>query len=1003
MSSMNESDGVRRKGRAYWKSLDELQGTPEFQTWLDREFPQNASEWTDPDGRREFLKIMGASIALAGITACTRQPTEHIVPYVQAPEGLVPGRPLYYATAVRHGGFAKGVLVETHEGRPTKVEGNPEHPASLGATDVFGQAEILTLYDPDRSQTLRYRGEIRPWSAFVEVMHRAGDAQRALKGAGLRILTEAVTSPTLAAEIAALLAEMPEARWHVHEPVGRAQAREGAVLAFGEPVDVRYDLAAADVIVSLDADFMAGGAADLPMIRAFAARRRGPAASMNRLYAMETVPSLTGSSADHRLPLKPSEIEGYARALAAALELPIEADPILGARGKWIAAVARDLREHAGTSVVVAGESQPPIVHAIAHAANQLLGNVGRTVFYTKPVEAASAPLSALVDDMKAGRVSLLLVLGTNPVYSAPADLGFETALAKVETSVHLGLHDDETAARCHWHVPAAHDFETWGDARAFDGTVTLQQPMIEPLYGGRSPLEVLATLGARPQRLPYDILREHWRPRWPEADFEKAWRRALHDGVVAGTALPDHAVSFRKESLAGVPPKKIEGHELVFRPDPTMYDGRHANNGWLQELPKPLTKLTWENAVLLSPNTAQALHVSTGDGVRVKYDGREISGPVYVLPGQADDTVAVHLGYGRTRGGRVASGAGFSAYTLRRSDRPWSAPGVVVEKTGARHTLALTQDHWSMGDPGGSVEDRALIRVASAQEYQESPDVVAHMAKAHAPKPEDTLYPAWDYSKGYQWGMAIDLNACVGCNACVVACQSENNIPVVGKDQVARGREMHWLRVDRYFSGDPAHSETVDAHFQPVPCMHCETAPCEVVCPVAATSHSEEGLNDMVYNRCVGTKYCSNNCPYKVRRFNFFLYQDWQTPSLKLMRNPDVTVRSRGVMEKCTYCVQRINKSRIDAKNDGDRTIRDGEVTPACAQACPAEAIVFGNVNDKESRVSKLKAEPRNYGLLEELNTRPRTTYQAVLKNWNPDIPHTDDVGGRRGGGHHG
>jgi molybdopterin-containing oxidoreductase family iron-sulfur binding subunit len=651
----------------------------------------------------------------------------------------------------------------------------------------------------------------------------------------------------------------------------------------------------------------------------------------------------------------------------------------------------------------VAGESQPPIVHAIAHAANHVLGNVGRTVFYTKPIEAASAPLPALVDDMKAGRVSLLLVLGTNPVYSAPADLGFETALANVETSVHLGLHDDETAARCHWHVPAAHDFETWGDARAFDGTVTLQQPMIEPLYGGRSPLEVLATLGARPQRLPYDILREHWRPRWPEADFEKAWRRALHDGVVAGTALPDHAVSFRQESLAGVPPKKTEGRELVFRPDPTMYDGRHANNGWLQELPKPLTKLTWENAVLLSPNTAQALHVTTGDGVRVKYDGREISGPVYVLPGQADDTVAVHLGYGRTRGGRVAMGAGFSAYALRRSDRPWSAPGVVIEKTGARHTLALTQDHWSMGDPGGSVEDRALIRVASAQEYQESPDVVAHMAKAHAPKPEDTLYPSWDYSKGYQWGMAIDLNACVGCNACVVACQSENNIPVVGKDQVARGREMHWLRIDRYFSGDPEHSETVDAHFQPVPCMHCETAPCEVVCPVAATSHSEEGLNDMVYNRCVGTKYCSNNCPYKVRRFNFFLYQDWQTPSLKLMRNPDVTVRSRGVMEKCTYCVQRINKSRIDAKNDGDRTIRDGEVTPACAQACPAEAIVFGNVNDKESRVSKLKAEPRNYGLLEELNTRPRTTYQAVLKNWNPDIPRTDDVGGRRGGGHHG
>jgi MoCo/4Fe-4S cofactor protein with predicted Tat translocation signal len=989
-------------GRRHYKSLEELAGTPEFQQWLAREFPQNASEWNDPEGRREFLKVMGASIALAGLSgaACTRQPTEHIVPYVQAPENVVPGRPLFYATAVRHGGFAKGVLVETHMGRPTKVEGNPDHPASLGATDVFGQAEILSLYDPDRSQVLRYRGEIRPWSAFVDAMRRAADEARPTRGAGVRILTEIVTSPTLAAEIAALLQQLPEARWHVHEPAGRPQAQAGAALAFGEPVDVRYRLEAADVIVSLDADFMGTGAADLPMIRAFAARRRPPASAMNRMYVVESTPTITGTSADHRLAAKPSEIDGIARALAAALELPVESDPVTGRRGQWIAALAKDLRQHAGTGVVMAGESQPPIVHALAHAMNDLLGNVGKTVFYTKPVAAPAPGLAELTADMKAGHVSLLLVLGGNPLYTAPADLGFADALESVATRVHAGLHEDETAARCHWHVGAAHDFETWGDARAFDGTVTIQQPLIEPLYGGKSPLEVLATLTARPQRTAHEIVREHWRARWNSPDFEKAWRRALHDGVVPQTAEPEHAVAFRKESIATPPAKPAAGLELVFRTDPTVYDGRHANNGWLQELPKPLTKLTWENAVLVGPKTAAALHVKTGDVVSLKVGTAEVRGPVYLMPGQADETLTVHLGYGRTRAGRVGNGAGFSAYTVRRGDAPWLAAGVQVEKTGGFVRLATTQDHWSLDDPGGSVQHgREIVRVVGAREHDEHPHELWH---DHTPKPEDSLYPSWKY-EGHAWGMAIDLNACVGCNACVVACQSENNIPVVGKAQVAAGREMHWLRVDRYFDGEPSEASSVNAHFAPIPCMHCENAPCEVVCPVAATVHSDEGLNDMVYNRCVGTKYCSNNCPYKVRRFNFHLYQDWDTPSLKLMRNPDVSVRSRGVMEKCTYCVQRINKVRIDAKNDGDRKVQDGEIKTACQQACPAEAIVFGDVNDKESRVSKLKAEPRNYGLLTELDTRPRTTYQAALRNWNPEIPRDDVGGGRHGGGHHG
>jgi MoCo/4Fe-4S cofactor protein with predicted Tat translocation signal len=1006
-SSNVEFLGVRRpgaarpSGRVLWKSLEELAGTAEFRVWLDREFPEQASEWDDPEGRRRFMKLMGASMALAGLTACTRQPTEKIVPYVKAPEELVPGKPLFYATAVRSGGFGKGVLVETHMGRPTKVEGNPDHPASLGATDVFGQAEILTLYDPDRSQTVKLQGEVRPWAAFVEAMRSAAAAQKASKGAGLRILTETVTSPTLAAEISALLQELPEARWHVYEPIGREQERAGAALAFGEPVDAQYRLEDADVIVSLDADFMGPGAANLPLIRAFSARRRRTAAGMNRLYVVESTPTITGGSADHRLPLKPSEIEGFARGLAAGLDLPVAAETTPGRRAAWIAAITKDLRASAGRSLVLAGETQPPIVHALAHALNHLLGNVGRTVTYTRPIDvrpAGDSSLAALTSDMNAGKVGLLVILGSNPVYDAPADLGFPEALEKVAQRVHLGLYDDETAARCHWHVPAAHDFETWGDVRAANGLATIQQPLIQPLYDGRSALEVLATLGSRPQRTPHDMVREHWRAHWPAAEFEKAWRRALHDGVITGTEEPPHTVSFRKESLAGAAPTPTAGIEVAFRPDPTILDGRYANNGWLQELPKPLSKLTWDNAVFMSPNTAARLLVKAGDVVRLKHDGRTAAGPVYVMPGQPDDGLTVHLGYGRTRTGRVGEGAGFSAYALRPLAQPWLVAGVQVEKTGETVTLALTQDHWSM-------EGRGIVREIPVRSYDEGTEAVAeavrHQSHAEDPAPEDTLYAPFKY-EGHAWGMAIDLNTCVGCNACVVACQSENNIPVVGKEQVAKGREMHWLRVDRYFSGDPRHSESIDTHFAPIPCMHCENAPCEVVCPVAATVHSDEGLNDMVYNRCVGTKYCSNNCPYKVRRFNFHLYQDWETPSLKLMRNPDVTIRSRGVMEKCTYCVQRINAARIAAKIDGERKIADGEIRTACQQVCPAQAITFGDINDPTAAVTRLKADPRNYGLLTDLNTRPRTTYLAAVRNPNPDIPE-DAARESHGGGQHG
>jgi len=990
--------GLRRRladstGRTYWKSLEELARTPQFLEFLHREFPEQASSFDDPEGRRGFLKMMGASLALAGLTGCTRQPEEKIVPYVKAPEEVVPGRALFFATAVIDGGYAKGVLVESHMGRPTKVEGNPDHPASLGATDVFGQASVLDLYDPDRSQTLTYLGEIRPWGSFLAAVKAAVDAQRASQGGGLRILTETVTSPTLAAQIEELLAAHPSARWHQYDPVGADSVRAGTALALGASSAVLYDLDKADVVLCLDADFVGAGPANLRLIRAFASRRRlggeQSPAGMNRLYVAESSPSLTGSLADHRLPVRASEVEGLARAIATGLGASMGGGTgAASAHAPWVAALVKDLQAHAGRCVVMAGEWQPPAVHAVAHAINQKLGNVGQTVTYAPSAEARPvdqmASLRELAAAMAAGQVQTLLVLGGNPVYDAPADLDFARRMDKVPLRIHVGLYDDETAERCHWHVPATHSLEAWGDARAFDGTVTIVQPLIAPLYAGcKSVHEVLAAFTARPERSGHDIVRDYWKARAASgADAEKAWQRALHDGVLAAPAPAAVPPSVTPSAPAAAAAPAGHGLEIVFRPDASVRDGRFANNGWLQELPRPLTKLTWDNAALMSPRTAESLGISIEstslgsetDVVELRYRGRTARAPAWIVPGHPDGTVTVHLGYGRTRAGRIGTGVGFNAYALRTSDAPWFGGGLEAKKTGDRYLLACTQDHWSM-------EGRNPVRAGTLEEYGKKPDYARELFEE--PAPSLSLYPAFPYT-GHAWGMAIDLNACVGCNACTIACQAENNIPVVGKDQVGRGREMHWIRVDRYYSGGAENPET---HHQPVPCMHCENAPCEVVCPVAATVHSDEGLNDMVYNRCVGTRYCSNNCPYKVRRFNFFLYSDFETPSLKLQRNPDVTVRSRGVMEKCTYCVQRINRARIDARNEG-RKVKDGEIKTACQAACPGEAIVFGDVNDPASRVARLKAEPRNYGLLAELNTRPRTTYLAHVKNPNPHMP---------------
>ncbi len=988
-------------GRQYWRSLEELAETDGFRELLAREFPHHASAWLDALDRRDFLKLMGASLALAGLAGCgSPAPTnEKIVPYVQAPEALVPGKPLFFATAMPLAGYGAGVLVESHEGRPTKIEGNPLHPASLGATDIFAQASILGLYDPDRSQVVSRAGRISTWSTFFTELSTSLESQHDRQGAGVRVLTETVTSPTLASQLGQLLGRFPRAKWHQYEPAGRDAVRAGARLAFGKYVDTQYRLDRAAVILALDADFLASGPGCLRYAHDFMTRRRvqGAEASMNRLYAVESTPSCTGTMADHRLPLRPSEMEAFARAVAQGLGLELDgADgpPLPPAHAKWVAALVRDLLQHRGSSLVVAGEYQPPIVHALAHAMNDFLGNVDRTVIYTDPVEANPLDhmesLRTLVRDMEAGVVDVLVILGGNPVFTASADLHFAERLAKVALRVHLSLYEDETSALCHWHVPAAHYLESWGDVRAYDGTATVLQPLIAPLYNGKSAHEALAGILGQPDRSGHDIVRDYWKRQHPGQDFDRFWRAALHDGVVAGTAFPQRRVTLQKgfAARAGTGAAQEAGHglEVAFRPDPTTWDGQFANNGWLQELPKPITKLTWDNAAFVSPNTAERLRLSYrvatsggehgkifADLIELHYRGRLVRAPAWILPGHADDCITVHLGYGRARAGRVGTGAGFNAYAIRLSDAPWGGPGLVIRKTGEQYPVACTQFHHNM-------EGRDLVQVGTLEDYRKNPSVMRKAAEE--PPASLTLYPGFRY-EGYAWGMAIDLNACIGCGACVVACQAENNIPIVGKDQVTRGREMHWLRIDRYYRGGVDNPETVH---QPVPCMHCENAPCELVCPTAATNHSAEGLNDMVYNRCVGTRYCSNNCPYKVRRFNFLQYADFSTPSLKLLSNPNVTVRSRGVMEKCTYCVQRISAAKIEAEKQ-DRPVRDGEIVTACQQACPSGAIVFGNINDPESRVAKLKASPLNYGLLADLNTRPRTSYLARLRNPNPDL----------------
>jgi len=1006
--------------RTYWRSLAQLEERPESRAFLEREFPEGASELPEGITRREMMMLVGASLSLAGLAGC-RRPVEEIVPYVTAPEEIVPGIPRYYATTMPFRRSAYGLIVESHEGRPTKIEGNPSHPSTLGASSSLVQASVLGLYDPDRSQSVTLQGTRKSWSDFVTAWGQLSKAHASDGGAGLAILSESFCSPTLARLASELRGRYPRFQWATYDAVSDESRLAGLRSATGRDLDLMLRLDRASVILALDADPLLTDPEMIRHARGFAAGRGAGASggAMNRLYAVEGVYSLTGAMADHRLRLESRQIAPFLVALAARLAPPeagalstssgqAASQPGAGVPGldsRWIDALAKDLLANRGKGLIVAGERQPAAVHAAVCAVNTHLGNTGRTVSYFETKDAALpsvSSLTSLVSAMKAGAIKTLVILGGNPVFDAPADLDFASALAKVPHSIALGHTVDETSSKAEWHIPRAHYLESWGDARAVGGTLSVVQPLILPLFGGRSPVEVLGLMAGGQDRPGYDIVRETWKPILGETEFDRKWNRVLHDGLLAGSELPEVVPELTVQPVAelarsigggagatgsgGAPGGSRSGLEVVFLPSASVHDGRFANDGWLQELPDPLTKLTWDNPALVSPKTAETLGLASEDVVRLDYAGRSLELPVWILPGMADSVVCLTLGYGRLRAGRIGSGIGFDTFTVRSSRAPGFDSGVTLTRLGRTYSLSATQHH-------GSMEGRPLIRESTLTELRgahaaESPSRASSKDGAlgvfEKEPPHFSLWKEHAYDQGHQWGMTIDLNACIGCNACMVACQSENNVPVVGKIQVAKGREMHWLRVDRYFSGEPSGSPAMV--FQPVPCMQCEDAPCEQVCPVAATVHDGQGLNVMVYNRCIGTRYCSNNCPYKVRRFNFFNYTKDTPDILKLAMNPNVTVRARGVMEKCTYCTQRINRVKIDARLAG-RELRDGDVKTACQQACPASAIEFGDLRDRSSRVAKAKADPRNYALLEELNTKPRTTYLAKVRNPNPDL----------------
>ena len=985
--------------KKFWKSLEAKENPEAFAKAAEPEFPMGVGTVEDATSvsRRGFLTVATATAAAIGIEGCVRRPVEQILPYAQAPEYLNPGVPMHYATSVERRGEALGLLVTTYEGRPTKIEGNPEHPASLGSTDLLAQAMVLDLYDPDRSNTPK-QGDAKKTFADVDaLMASIVRTHTADAGAGLRILATPTISPSFLRLRAAVQQRFPQAKFYTWAPVNESNAREGARLAFGEPVVAHHDYQGAKIILSIDSDFLQTESGSVRAARRFADGRRlsQPTDSMSRLYVVESTHSTTGANADHRLALAPSKIAAYLRALAKELATAHRLD--LGPLGaalqsasnaglptKWISNVAKELVGARGRSVIVAGSRQPAAVHALVHALNAALGNHGATIVFSSVADTTetdqAASITAFATGLEAAKTAI--ILGGNPVFDAPADLGLAAKLARVETSLHFSGTHDETCHATKWHVPRAHELESWGDLRALDGTVTIQQPLIAPLFGGRTDIEVLAQLAGERNWRGYYVVRQTLRgAAGAQAGFESEWRRVLHRGFVAGSAEPPRAAPIDTSRIAaalGRSEAAADGFEAVFLACPKMLDGRHANNAWLLELPDPLTRITWDNVALLSPKTAGELGVRNGDMIRISRDNTSIELPAWKLPGQPEKAIGLLMGWGRRHAGRYGNDVGFDVFPLRRSDALHSA-AVQVSKLGGSYPISQTQEHDSM-------EGRPIAIDGTLEEFKADPTFAIHRS------PTPRTLPLWrevEY-RGHKWGLVIDLGACTGCNTCVIACQSENNIPTVGKAMVAMGREMHWLRIDRYFVGEDANEPEVA--FQPLGCQQCEEAPCENVCPVEATAHSPEGLNDMAYNRCIGTRYCANNCPYKARRFNYF---NWHTkseadeevpPTRQMQFNPNVTVRMRGVMEKCTYCVQRIETARTATKIAG-RPMRDGDINVACAQACPSNAITFGDLNDAASHVSRQNQVSRHYKLLADIGAQPRTTFLAKVRNPNPEM----------------
>jgi len=1026
-------------GRRYWRSLDDLAQTPECRQWIEREFPEGASEWTDPVSRRHFVKIMSASFMLAGMGLASsgcRRPEQKILPFGKMPENYVHGVPQYFATAMPTRGSAIPLVARSNDGRPTKVEGNSLHPDSNGGTDRYAQASILNLYDPDRATQFMKPGTgASPEEAWGQIDALA-KAAKANGGQGLAFLCERNNSPSRLRLQKTIAQKFPQSKWHVYEPVD-LDTRAAASAAFGQSVKPYFKFDAAKVIVSLDCDFIGAEDDAHNNIRKFAQGRRmeKEADAPTRLYAIESLMTLTGVNADHRLRVPSSAVHKMALGLASQIlkEGNLPGIKPTEPEAAWLTNCAKDLIEHSGKSLVLAGHRQPLAVHLLAYALNSALGNIGKTVVFHQVPETKEGTLEELATALNGGQLQTLVILGCNPVYNAPAGLKWADTQRKARTIIRLGYYEDETFAKSDWHFPAAHYLESWGDALTSDGTLVPIQPLIAPLFGGISELELLARIAGEAVTSPYEIVRQTFAS-YVSGDSEAAWKKFLHDGFFPDSAakpvdvhLVDGVVARAVTASKGNAPSK-DNLEVVFHRDYSLDDGRYNNNGWLQELPDPITKMVWDNAVLISRKTAADLGVQNHEIVEVKLGDRTVQGPIWVQPGFADYTLGLAVGYGRSVTGRVGTGVGFNAYGLRSISNEGFAVGATIRATGQSHKLVCTQDHWSL-------EGRPIVREANYDQYINTKykDFAKKMSgeEEEGPVKQVPLYPnPFDQLKQqgiHQWGMSIDLSTCVGCSACMMACQSENNVPIVGREQVLRGREMHWLRIDRYYSSLPekhkfgqTFKKEDEQQFddwiddpqvvtQPMMCQHCESAPCENVCPVNATVHDQEGLNLMVYNRCVGTRYCSNNCPYKIRKFNFFDYnkrgigkslyygpfhkrKDDEWDLLKMSKNPDVTVRMRGVMEKCTFCIQRIEQAKIAQKvkagASGDVVVPEGTFTTACAQACPAGAIVFGNLKDPNSRVSHLKKQTRDYTVLDFLLTKPRLTYLAKIRNQNKTMP---------------